>query len=184
MPLFDAALEQASTIGMEGASFITSTRRNQALRVAAQLGAGTTMDESTARLISRREGIRYVLAGAVDRNGSGYAISRQGHRPVRRQHGQHGHRERRRQGRSAQSCRLTGRAVRGALGDTTPTKDELADAETFTASSLEAMSAYARGQELNYAGRQTDALKAFEEAVALDPASLAPTPAWASFMAR
>ena len=31
------------------------------------------------------------------------------------------------------------------------------------------MAAYARGQELNYAGRQTDALKAFQEAVTLDP---------------
>jgi tetratricopeptide (TPR) repeat protein len=44
-----------------------------------------------------------------------------------------------------------------------------AAAETFTATSLDAMAAYARGQELNYAGRQTDALKAFEQAVTLDP---------------
>ena len=57
-PLFDAALEQALSIAIERASFITSYRRDQALGVAAQLNAGKTLDESTARLISRREGIK------------------------------------------------------------------------------------------------------------------------------
>ena len=59
--------------------------------------------------------------------------------------------------------------IREALGDTKARGQRTADAETFTATSLDAMAAYARGQELNYAGRQTDALKAFQEAVTLDP---------------
>ena len=58
--------------------------------------------------------------------------------------------------------------VREALGESKSEMTKVAAAETVSASSLEAMSAYARGQELNYAGRQLDALKAFQEAVALD----------------
>ncbi len=69
--------------------------------------------------------------------------------------------------------------IRTALGDTDPTRDPAADAETFTTTSLEAMSAYTRGQEHYYAGRQHEALAAFEEADGSTPRWLVPTPAWA-----
>ena len=73
-PLFDAALGQALSIAIERASFITSYRRDQALQVASQLNAGKTLDESTARLISRREGIKYVLSGVIEASGGGYKM--------------------------------------------------------------------------------------------------------------
>jgi serine/threonine protein kinase/tetratricopeptide (TPR) repeat protein len=167
--LFDAALEQALTIGMEGASFITSYPRRQALRVASQLGAGTSMDEATARLISRREGISYVLAGAVDRNGDGYAISVKAINPSDGSTVSTATANASNKDGVLTAVGSLASQLRNALGDTTSRKDQLKDSETFTASSLEAMSAYARGQELNYAGRQAEALKAFQEAVALDP---------------
>jgi serine/threonine protein kinase/Tfp pilus assembly protein PilF len=168
-PLFDAALEQALSIAIERASFITSYRRDQALRVAAQQNAGKTLDESTARLVSRREGIKYVLSGVIEAGGGGYKIALKAIDPV--------------DGKTFSSAEATaGRKeevlgavaalaseIREALGDTKARGQRTADAETFTATSLGAMAAYARGQELNYAGRQTDALKAFQEAVTLDP---------------
>ena len=168
-PLFDAALEQALSIAIERASFITSYRREQALEVAAQLNAGKTLNESTARLISFREGIKYVLSGVIEASGGGYKIALRAIDPV--------------DGKTVSSAEATPRRkeevlgavaalasdIREALGDTKARGQRTADAETFTATSLDAMAAYARGQELNYAGRQADALKAFQEAVTLDP---------------
>jgi serine/threonine protein kinase/Tfp pilus assembly protein PilF len=168
-PLFDAALEQALSIAIERASFITSYRRDQALRVAAQLNAGKTLDESTARLISRREGIRYVLSGIIEASAGGYKLTLTAIDPA--------------DGKAVTSAEATPKRkeevlgavaalaseIREALGDTKAREQRAADAETFTATSLDAMAAYARGQELNYAGRQADALKTFQDAVRLDP---------------
>jgi tetratricopeptide (TPR) repeat protein len=59
--------------------------------------------------------------------------------------------------------------IRDALGDVDPDAESSTIAETFTAGSLEAMSAYARAQELNYKGRQQEALELYKQAVELDP---------------
>ena len=72
-PCSTPRLEQARSIAIERASFITSYRRDQALGVAAQLNAGKTLDESTARLISRREGIS-MLSGVIEASGGGYRL--------------------------------------------------------------------------------------------------------------
>ncbi len=70
--------------------------------------------------------------------------------------------------------------LRGDLGDSTPKSDRLAAAETFTTASLDAMRAYARGQDLAVQGEFEDALEAYEEAVTeTTPSSVAPMPGWA-----
>ena len=168
-PLFDAALEQALSIAIERASFITSYRRDQALRVASQLNAGKTLDESTARLISRREGIKYVLSGFIEASGGGYKIALRAIDPVDGKTFSSAEATPRRKEEVLGAVAALASEIREALGDTKARGQRTADAETFTATSLDAMAAYARGQELNYAGRQTDALKAFQEAVTLDP---------------
>jgi len=168
-PLFDAALGQALSIAIERASFITSYRRDQALRVASQLNAGKTLDESTARLISRREGIKYVLSGIIEASGGGYKIALRAIDPVDGKTFSSAEATPRRKEEVLGAVAALASEIREALGDTQARGQRTADAETFTATSLDAMAAYARGQELNYAGRQTDALKAFQEAVTLDP---------------
>ena len=168
-PLFDAALGQALSIAIERASFITSYRRDQALRVASQLNAGKTLDESTARLISRREGIKYVLSGVIEASGGGYKIALRAIDPVDGKTFSSAEATPRRKEEVLGAVAALASEIREALGDTKARGQRTADAETFTATSLDAMAAYARGQELNYAGRQTDALKAFQEAVTLDP---------------
>lgn len=62
-------------VGIEGASFINSYARPNALRLTAANGLGTTLNEATARLLSRREGIGVVLAGGIDRYRNGYNVS-------------------------------------------------------------------------------------------------------------
>src|SRR5258708_20801651 len=59
--------------------------------------------------------------------------------------------------------------MRGAVGETDLKITNLGSAESATAGSLEAMQAYARGQELARAAKYDEALKAYEEAVARDP---------------
>ncbi|HEX2343717.1 MAG TPA: protein kinase [Vicinamibacterales bacterium] len=169
-PVFTGSLEQALSIAIEGASFITVYPRRDALRLAAQeIGAGTRLNEPAARLVSRREGIKYILAGAIEPRGSRYALSLKAVDPA--------------DGRVIETANATASdkssvlkavgslaaSIREVLGDTTPASERLAGAETVTASSLEAMSAYGQGQDLAMANRIDEALKAYEQAVSLDP---------------
>ena len=59
--------------------------------------------------------------------------------------------------------------VRQALGETRTEMARLADAETVTAASLDALGAYAHAQELTLSNRVTEALREYERAVSLDP---------------
>jgi serine/threonine protein kinase/tetratricopeptide (TPR) repeat protein len=170
---FEGAVEQALATGLEGASFITVYPRRQAQQVAAQLGAGAKINEATARLISRREGIKVVVTGAVEPLGSGYRVTATALDPVRE-----GQTDQPLASATADANNKDGvlKAVgslaaelRAELGDKTPESERLAAAETFTAGSLEAMRAYVRGQELNRAGKPREALTALEQAVTLDP---------------
>src|SRR5262245_17257336 len=73
-PVFDGTIEQALTIGVEGASFITIPTRREAHRLASQVGDGR-LNEASAMLISVREGIKFVVAGQIETAGSAYTIS-------------------------------------------------------------------------------------------------------------
>ncbi len=62
---FDGALEQALTIAMEGAAFISAIPPANAHQIAEQIQPGSRLDETMARLISRREGISVILVGEI-----------------------------------------------------------------------------------------------------------------------
>jgi len=167
-PVFSGSLEQALGISVEGASFITSYRRDAAKRIAAQIKPGAPFDPNAARLVSIREGINVVLAGSIDQKGGGYGIAVSAVEPAT--------------GKTLSSVSATAASraqvlpalgsvaakIRKSLGDTAK-PDAEGTSETFTASSLEAMNAYARAQELASATRNQEALAAYQQAVALDP---------------
>jgi serine/threonine protein kinase/tetratricopeptide (TPR) repeat protein len=172
-PVFDGSVEQALGIALEDASFITSYSRTNAKGLAERLEPGRALDEDMARLVSRREGIKVVLAGSVESRNSGYEISVHAADPaIDANSGDT---------LASASTFVSSKAdvlgaigelaseLRGELGDATPESVRLAAAETFTAGSLEAMSAYSRGQDLNYRGETEKAIEAFQEAVRLDP---------------
>ena len=170
---FEGSLEQALATGLEGASFITVYPRRQAQQVASQLGAGAKISEATARLISRREGIKVVVTGAVESLGSGYRVTAIALDPVREGQADQPLASATADANSKDAVlKAVGSLaaeLRAELGDKTPESERLAAAETFTAGSLEAMRAYVRGQELNRAGKPREALTALEQAVKLDP---------------
>ena len=167
-PVFQGSLEQALGIALEEASFISSFPRQDAQRTAARNYPGGQLDESTARLIAKREGIQVVLAGGITGGLQGYTVS------VRALDAQ-SEAERVIATEQVQASSKAGvldavgslaAQLRRALGETE--LPATAGGETFTAGSIEAMRAYVRGQELNAAGRPYEAIEQFKEAVRLD----------------
>jgi tetratricopeptide (TPR) repeat protein len=167
-PVFEGSLEQALAIAMEGAPFITSYNRQEAKKVAAGMNQPGPLTESAARLVAVREGIKVVLSGAIAPAGTGYRIGLKAIDPE--SGGVLQERSARAGSKSEvlQSMSSVAGAMRSALGDTTPEKARREVGETFTAGSLDAMAAYARGQELSAAGKPQEALAQFHEAVRLD----------------
>jgi len=171
--VFDGAVEQALGIAMEEASFITVYPRRDAVQAAAEIKPGSRLDERTARLVSAREGIKIILAGSIAQEGNAYTISVRALDPALD--------PAKSEPLAVESASFNSKdavltaigpiasRLRDALGDTTPESARLAAAETVTASSLEAMGAYARAQELAATNKIPDALKTYESAIALDP---------------
>lgn len=168
-PVFKGTLENVLGTSMEEAAFITSYTRQGARRIAQQIRPGRELDAEAARLVAAREGIKVVLAGAIESNGPAYRVTIKAldpatAKPLATATGT---------ARSKQEVigAITSAAVtlRGQLGDTTPASVRRAAMETVTAGSLEALDAYERGQELARSNKLPEALEAYRRAIALDP---------------
>ncbi len=172
-PVFEGSLEQALKIGIEGASFITAYSRTDAQTVANQLKPGSRLDESMARLVSRREGINVIMAGAIALDGSTYRITVRALDPaVDPAQGKplaSASAEARTKDKVLEAAASLASEIREALGDKTPESKKLAAAETFTAASLDAMRAYAKGQGFHDAGRYNEAIESYQQAAMFDP---------------
>jgi tetratricopeptide (TPR) repeat protein len=171
-PVFDGLVEQALAINVESASFVSVYPRRDAMRRARQVASSDDLTEETARLLAISEGVNVVVAGGIRREGDGYALSA---RLVRPQGEGAGGAEpdilitaAARDDVLAAVGRLANK-LRVALGDATADLDNPAEAETFTAASLEAARAYATAQELQWAGQMDAAIAQYQEAVRLDP---------------
>src|SRR5215472_4404887 len=167
--VFDATLEPAFNVAMEGASFINSYNRATAHKVAAKLQPGATqLDEQVARLVATREGINVVIAGAISQEGDSYRLS------VRALDGATGKELTTRTEKAAKQDVLLAvgklaAGIRKALGDTTPESVQLAAAETFTTHSLDAAHEYALAQLGQFRGDYNDAIEHSLKALQFDP---------------
>jgi tetratricopeptide (TPR) repeat protein len=168
-PVFDGALEQALTVAMEGASFVTSFQRSQAQTLIGQLGPGRKLDEEGARLISQREGIKVVLAGAIAREGSGYAIEVKAIDAIPNKALLTARAEADNKAEVLDAVGRVAAQIREALGDTTTESGRIAANETFTTTSFEAAREYAQGQELFQQVKYEDAIQHYQKAIAKDP---------------
>jgi tetratricopeptide (TPR) repeat protein len=140
--------------------------RRDALRSAAQIKAGSKLDESVARLVANREGINVVLSGSIEPRGASYAVA------VKAQQAD---------GKILSDAAATASSkndvlrvvgvlasrMRRSLGDTAPPKP--GEMETFTTVSLEAAHAYALGQENLATNKLAEAIDYYRQAVDLDP---------------
>jgi tetratricopeptide (TPR) repeat protein len=168
-PAFDGTLEQALGTSVEGASFVSTYRRDEAQKLVVQLKAGSKLDEKAARLVSVREGINVVLAGSIEPKGSGYTIAVRAIDPAN--------------GNTLATTSVSasgkddvprrlgtmGARIRSALGDTAPESERLAASETVSAASLEALREYSHAQDLLFNGKDEEAILYYRRAIEKDP---------------
>jgi serine/threonine protein kinase/Flp pilus assembly protein TadD len=164
-PVFDGLMEQAVTVGIEGASFITAFPRTNAERIGRLINAGNQLDETASRLVALREGIKVVLLGTVEKRGSGYTLSMQGVDPSSRQVLFTSTADARDRDSVLKAAATLATRVRNELGDTKASDPK----ETLSTGSLEAVSAYTRAQELSAAGKNQEAIEFFRKAKEIDP---------------
>jgi tetratricopeptide (TPR) repeat protein len=176
--VFDGALEQALAIAMEDAPFISVFPRRDALASAAQTGsdAGGKLNRDVGLRVARREGLNYLVSGRIVKTAGGYELTVDAFDAPAEASG----------ATATGTPKFTitkeipGKAkVLAGIGEAAadvlrrfgnegpPTRPPFAD-ETFTAASLEAMNAYARGQDLSLAGKPLEALEAYTEAIRVD----------------
>jgi tetratricopeptide (TPR) repeat protein len=168
-PLFSGTLEEALQVGMEGAAFITSYDRSAALKLATEINPDAFLDEAAARLVSVREEIGLVLAGRIEEDGGRYRLDVRAIEP--------------KEGEVLAEARANARSksdvlaivgelagdLREDLGDEDLDREAMATVETFTAGSLEAAKSYTTAQDLQYLGKDDEALGHYAKAVELDP---------------
>ena len=171
--VFDGTVEQALTISLEDAPFITAYPRAGARGLAAGLDLGETLDADAARLIAAREGITLVLTGEIASAASGYRLSVTAAEPAGEADASAVRAEANAVASSGDdvlaAVRQMATELRAAFGEAIDAGEIEELPEVYTTVSLEAMSAYTRAQRALDSGREAEALASYEEAVAHDP---------------
>ena len=167
-PVFDGALEQALSIAMEGAPFITAYPRRDAASLVRSLKLGDRLDDTSGRLVATREGIRVILAGSIERDGGGYRVAVRAIDP-----------EKPEPPIAVADAKASDKRdvlgaigqvadqLREALGDSTPTDRQ--NAETFTTASLDAIREYTVAQDLSADQKDEEAIRHYQAAIKSDP---------------
>src|SRR6266699_484476 len=168
--VFDETLEPPLSVSLEDASFISSYNRSQAKKIGAQVQPGSIgLDGTTARLVANREGINYIVAGLIEKKGSGYEVRSKTLETANGKIVAEASEEASDKKSVLGVVEKIAAKTRRALGDTTPESVQLRAAGTFTTSSLEAAHAYAIAQDLQWAGKWEEAIPLYEQAIQFDP---------------
>jgi len=167
-PAFNGSLEQALTMALEEASFVNPYARETARNVA-QLPAEGKLNENAARLVSVREGINVVLAGAVEPAGSGYSIAVRAVNPTNGEVRGTATASASSKEQVLQAVGSVASKIREILGDTADESVRLAASETVTAASLDAIRDYSQAQDLLYQSKDEEAIVYYRRAIASDP---------------
>jgi len=165
--LFDGTLEEALRVGIEGAPFVTSYSRASARRTLATLIDSTELNEEGTRLVAVRENVKLVLIGEISSSTDGYELRLKGMDPITGEVRIESEADAPDRLSTMEAVSSLATEVRRALGDITVERSNLE--ESFSASSLEAISNYVRAQELATNWKHEEAVDHYERAVDLDP---------------
>lgn len=169
--LFDDTLEQALQIGIESAPFIAGYRRDSAKKLASTFEAASdALDESSARLVAVREGIKLVMAGSIEEDKGRYRLFVRAVDPKGGEVLASASADAKDKLEVLAAIGTLSGDLREDLGDDKLDREKLVTSETFTAKSLEAAQAYSRAQSLQYSGKYDEAMVYYEQALQLDPA--------------
>lgn len=167
--VFDGALEQVLTIGVEESSFITAFDRTNAGRVLNEIAdPEAKLDAAGARLVSVREGVSVVVSGQLLLDGNKYEVSIDAIDP---ENGEVLANLKERAGGKSEVLAAVGelaRDLREELGDV-DVDSSAEGVETFTTVSVEAMHDYVLAQRLARDGKDDEALGLYQSAVEKDP---------------
>ncbi|MGB2765028.1 MAG: protein kinase [Candidatus Aminicenantaceae bacterium] len=170
-PLLDGTLENALSIGLESAPYIDNFSRNNARREAKQMepDSGGKLDIELAQLVCRRVGINMVIGGSIEQSGEDYSLNIWALDPSTSEKVSERHKKISSKTKVLdETVRLAARVSSDIGGiETDPTQGILK--ETFTTSSLKAMKAYVRAQELIAAGKTDEGIEQYRLAIAEDP---------------
>lgn len=165
--LFSGSVEQALSIGVEGAPFVTAYPRKAALEAAESIREQPVekLDDELVYLIGVREGVGGVLIGTIESSGSGYRLNAKVVQPQ----SQATLAEADAKAESAidvlSAVNELARDLRSDLGDASIDDQE----ELFTVQSLEAAKEYVIAQQLHLEGKDEQARLHYQKATELDP---------------
>lgn len=177
--VFDRVVEQAVGVTLEGAPFINTYPRTDALRLVKQLANADRLDIDRARLLAQREGINVLLAGSVALDGSRYRLAIDTIDPITGKTLRSFSRTAADRDGVLEAAGTLASDVRTALGDTTPQNARFTAGETFTAATVDAASVYSQAQELLNNGKYGDSIPLFRRATEMDPAFARAYASWA-----
>jgi serine/threonine protein kinase/Flp pilus assembly protein TadD len=167
-PAFDRTLEPMLRLGLEGATFISAYDRGR-MRTAFGVTPPQKLDEAAARQVAMKQSVDVVLAGSIVRSGGGYEISIKATQPIS------GNATATTNARAAtkeqvlETVTKLAAKVRKALGEKTAEADQLFAMRNISRGSLDAISQYAAGIQLQSQGKYEEAIPRFRKAVELDP---------------
>ncbi len=168
-PIFDGTLEQAFSIGIEGAPFVTAFSRSSAKSHIERLRPDGKLDEEGARLVAVREGIELVITGEISEDNGKYLFAVRAIEPV--------------DGKTIAEVRQTAKdktdvltvvtevtgKIREDLGDTDVGEGSQRIIETFTAGTLQAAHDYTKAQAVAKEGDYEQAIALYKAALESDP---------------
>lgn len=167
-PVFSGLVEQALSVGVEGASFISAFPHRDAMRVVTAIKAGPKLDDNAARLVAMSEGLNVTIGGSIAAKGKDYVISVKATNVSDQKVLLDWNTTAAGQDDVLAAVGRAAERVRRTLGDTN-TANASSEQETFTASSLEAAKAYSEAQDLNWAGNIDDAIAGYQRTLQIDP---------------
>jgi tetratricopeptide (TPR) repeat protein len=167
--LFDGSLEQALSLGIEGASFVTAYSRDTALKQAQDLELGDRLNEETARLVAVRQDVRMVLSGSIKPNGGKLELELKAVDPASGELIAETDTQADGPAEVLFAVNELAADFRKELGEDSLDLDQLAAGETVTAGSLQAMKFYTQAQDLARSGQDEEAITYYARAIEEDP---------------
>ena len=164
--IFDGTLEPVLRLALEGAGFISAYNRSN---LPARLEPGTQFDEPAAMKLAVSQGLGVVVAGSLEQKGSSYVISVKVVRAITGAIVTTANVTAGNKGEVLSAVGKLAGSIRTALGDDTSEAAQRFATDTLTATSLEAVHAYASAMDVLSSGRFDEARQHFRKATELDP---------------